>query len=511
MTIPKNHYALSPMGSSIHLIADYFRVSHVPAASIPCSRLSDILTCMHQGQPLTKGALDFLRRQNMPGLYQLACGEISHEAYIAGLDSAHIEMHRVAQAAHQIREAERQALANGYPTSKTTQPDRNTAPEMDAEARRKLRHQREREETEAVLNAQRARQAACKVQRERNQELAAAAYLDRMARPDAVELSASDIARYFHLTHINAAVCPPLSGILEALFRGRQLTEDELAHLRLKAPEDLHRLAYGQLLLNEYLKAARATEAEAVACKARAEDAEIARIARESDPEYIAMMALQALYKKYDVSLTDAFTPQMTTLLQHINAGKRLSKEQLAWLGTEARDHFSQKLRETYHALEAESHADAFRRTQDPRSAINASGHYRKANQSASALGLLDRVTPSRLKDAKTRSAFLTTRGGAMRDLERRAEAILLAEEAHALMPSNYRPCTLLGAVYMEQRDFALGHEWYAKARQLGAPEQGIDSELRSIFRQLDSAGREAMKRYLLGEDAQRYGWLRSP
>jgi hypothetical protein len=49
---------------------------------------------------------------------------------------------------------------------------------------------------------------------------------------------------------------------------------------------------------------AKATEAEAVARKARAEAVEIARIARESDPEYIAMMALQALYKKYDVSLS---------------------------------------------------------------------------------------------------------------------------------------------------------------------------------------------------------------
>ncbi|MBK9703150.1 MAG: hypothetical protein IPO75_06625 [Betaproteobacteria bacterium] len=75
-------------------------------------------------------------------------------------------------------------------------------------------------------------------------------------------------------------------------------------------------------------------------------------------------------------------------------------------------------------------------------------------------------------------------------------------------MPKDYRPCTLLGAVHMELREFERGHEWYEEARVRGAPEQGIDSELRSIFRQMDLPGREEMKRFLLAEDAQRYRWL---
>lgn len=76
-------------------------------------------------------------------------------------------------------------------------------------------------------------------------------------------------------------------------------------------------------------------------------------------------------------------------------------------------------------------------------------------------------------------------------------------------MPKDYRPCTLLGAVHMELREFERGHEWYEEARVRGAPEQGIDSELRSIFRQMDLPGREEMKRFLLAEDAQRYRGLR--
>jgi hypothetical protein len=66
----------------------------------------------------------------------------------------------------------------------------------------------------------------------------------------------------------------------------------------------------------------------------------------------------------------------------------------------------------------------------------------------------------------------------------------------------------LLGAVYTEQGKFNEGQDWYDKARKRGASEQGIDSELRSIYRQLDSAGREAMRRALLADDSHRYPWL---
>jgi hypothetical protein len=50
-----------------------------------------------------------------------------------------------------------------------------------------------------------------------------------------------------------------------------------------------------------------------------------------------------------------------------------------------------------------------------------------------------------------------------MRDLERRSVAIEMGEKAHALMPKDYRPCTLLGAVHMELHHFEKGHEWYEK------------------------------------------------
>jgi hypothetical protein len=94
-----------------------------------------------------------------------------------------------------------------------------------------------------------------------------------------------------------------------------------------------------KLTIEGYLPVAKAVEAEALALKARNEAIEAARIAREKDPEYIAMMQTQALYKKYGISLTDeSLRLRMTKLLQQIDAGNRLPNEELIWLNTAAKN-----------------------------------------------------------------------------------------------------------------------------------------------------------------------------
>lgn len=493
------------MSSSTNAVAGYYCVSHIPAATVPGSRLSSILARMHQGQSLTKQSLDYLQQQSLSELYRLACGEIIYETYIAGLDPASLSKHQAASAANEAREAELLALAAHYSIRKTNHPHGDSANEIE----RKLRRQREREADETADKARKVLQAEWKAQRERNCELAAAAYRTSAITDGFTELTALEIARYFHLEHAAAAVCPPMSDLLKALFQGRPLTERELAFLSQHAPSHLFQFAFGKLTIEGYFPIAKAAEAEAFALKARREAIEAARIAREKDPEYIAMMQTQALYKKYAILLIDeSLRPRMTELLQRIDAGNRLSKEDMMWLKTTAKNRFTGELRNAYHRLEANFHADQYCRTRDPWSVATASGHYRKCDLPTKALELIDSVPPDRLKSPKICSAMFTTRGGVMRDLGRRSEAIEMGEKAHALVPKDYRPCTLLGAVHMELRHFEQGHEWYEKARERGAPAQGIDSELRSIFLKLDSVGREAMKAFLLAEDPHQYRWL---
>ena len=146
------------MSSSTNVVADYYCVSHIPAATVPSSRLSDILAKMRQGRQLTKYSLDFLAQQNLPSLYLLACGEITYEAYISGLDPASLSRHQAAKAALEAKEAELQALAAHYRVRKINHTSGSTGYEIE----RKLRRQREREADEAADKARKILQAEWK-------------------------------------------------------------------------------------------------------------------------------------------------------------------------------------------------------------------------------------------------------------------------------------------------------------------------------------------------------------
>lgn len=96
-----------------------------------------------------------------------------------------------------------------------------------------------------------------------------------------------------------------------------------------------------------------------------------------------------------------------------------------------------------------------------------------------------------------------------MRDAGRLTEAKALGLEAHELTPADLRPCTLLGAVSMELGDLPAGHEWYAKAEALGAERMVIDQDLRALLIRLEPDARDRIRAYLLGQDSDRFAWLR--
>lgn len=497
------------MSNSTCAIACHYCVGDISAATIPASRLSNILGTMHQGLPLTAYSLNYLQQQNLTGLHQLAIGQITYEAYIAALDPAFVASQKIAEAEHKAKEAQRVAREAEYV-------HRQASRAADREAERKLRRQRVREASEAVLKAQRVRQAELAAQwatqRERNREAAAAAYRARTNDPDFIAPTPHDTACYYHVNHIPNVASPPMSDILDALVRGDQLTQGDLNYLKLQAPSALHKLAVGQLTFNSYIGAVETAEAWATARIARVEAAkaaEAARIARESDPDYIAMLQAQALCKQYGIDLNGRSPPQqLTMILRNMDSGNRLPEVDLAWLKTAGKEYFTEKLQKAYHQKEAEFFASEYRRTQGPRNVVNASSHYRKCDQPENALELLDSLVRSRLKDPKVKSAVCTTHGGVMRDLGRRPEALQLGEQAHEFQPQSFHPCTLLGAVHMESGNLESGREWYAKAAERGASEHSIDTELRSIFERADKARRAAMKAFLLTEDPKRYRWV---
>lgn len=343
-----------------------------------------------------------------------------------------------------------------------------------------------------------------------------------------------DIAHRFCVSDIPGATIPAtrLSKILSSMHHGSPLTALSLQYLQEQNLTGLHQLATGQITYEAFLEVSgpahqgrvqvaeaehQAKEAARLAREAvweaqykRERDAvEVDRIARESDPKYIAKMKSQALRRKYGMDYIDQtlFTGLMN-ILKCIDSGSRLAEDDFVWLTTTAKEHFTEGLRKAYHLREAEFFAGEYSQTLDPWNAVNASGHYRKCDQPKAALKLLDSVSACRLNDRKVKSAICTTRGGVMRDMGQLDDARELGEQGHEHKPQDFRPCTLLGAVHMELGNFGEAHDWYAKAKERGANERTIDAELRSIFQRADQTKREAIKAFLLSEDPNRYRWV---
>lgn len=88
-------------------IACHFCVSRIAGATVPYTRLSNILECMFHGRPLTALSLSYLQQQNLNELHLLATGQITYEAFIAAFDPALVARERAARVEHLTREAER--------------------------------------------------------------------------------------------------------------------------------------------------------------------------------------------------------------------------------------------------------------------------------------------------------------------------------------------------------------------------------------------------------------------
>ena len=494
---------------TLYDIAFHFCVSRITGATIPATRLSNILESMFRGQPLTLLSLNYLQQKNLNELYQLATGQITYEGFIAALDPDLVARELAAKAEHQAQKADRLAQERAWHIEAQRKIEAAKAARIERAAAQKAQSDHERK---AVDAARIAYEATWAVQCNLNREAAEAAYKTRMREPDYIAPTPREIARHFRVDDPKAVISP-FSNILDALYQGRPLAAAYLNYLKVKGFLRLYELAIGQATYESYVSGINATEVARAAIEAARieqaeaqrlwrEAAEVVRIARENDPAYI-------LRRKYGISaIAQSLLPRMMGILQNIDTGNRLADDDFVWLNAEVPEHFTQELRKVYHLREAEYCGNEYLRTQDPWNAINGSGHYRKCDQPESALELLASVPANRFKHPKIHSAMCTTRGGVMRDLGRRTEALQLGKQGHELQPRNFRPCTLLGAVCMELGNLLEGYDWYAKAEERGASKQSIDTELRGIFLRADKVRRETMRASLLAKDPNRYRWV---
>ncbi|MCT2398651.1 tetratricopeptide repeat protein [Novosphingobium mangrovi (ex Huang et al. 2023)] len=338
----------------------------------------------------------------------------------------------------------------------------------------------------------------------------------------------ADLAERYFLEDLPGAaqLGARLNGILLKIDAGEPVTALQRQFLVTTGLRALDALAEGQATLEEFQaaaqreQAARIEDASVKALKDAAELAERAEAraaavkatfaAMANDPALRRKREAKELRQRFGVGYIESDDyPRVMALLRQVANGQRLKVDDLAWLKTEADYCWTDELQRAWHALEAAALTKAWESSGDPWNAVNASGHWRKAGEPERALRLTEAALAKVGSNPKLRSALATTRGGAMRDLRRLDEAKTLASEAHELTSSDYRPCTLLGAVYIELGDLPTGHEWYAKAESLGAPRQAIDHELRGLLMRSSNQEQQRIREYLLRQDPERFAWLR--
>ncbi len=163
-----------------------------------------------------------------------------------------------------------------------------------------------------------------------------------------------------------------------------------------------------------------------------------------------------------------------------------------------------------YHRLEACFYEQEYERTGNKWNLPNASSHWRKADEPKSALQVTENLDFDQIKENKLKSALLTTRGGAFRDIDKLDDAEKCALKAIEYQPQSHHPYTLMGAICYERGQYSQGDDWFNEAIKRGAESEDIDSELKQVVKNAKDEKRREVVEYLLTKNPQRYAWAKA-
>jgi hypothetical protein len=214
------------------------------------------------------------------------------------------------------------------------------------------------------------------------------------------------------------------------------------------------------------------------------------------------------LKQKYQVDhfSDNSLQSKLYLILQKLEQNQRLDAVEIAFL--QENKMFRDKIYIYFNTLEAQFYEGDYQKTGNKWNLPNISSHWRKANQPEKALKSTENINFDKIKEDKLKSAILTTRGGAFRDIHELNEAEKCAKEAIKFQPSSHHPYTLMGAIYYDRYDHYQGDKWFAEAIKRGASPESIDSEIKkSIATMKDKDKRDQMIKQLLKKDSIRYSW----
>ena len=238
------------------------------------------------------------------------------------------------------------------------------------------------------------------------------------------------------------------------------------------------------------------------------------------------------LKSKYDLSdyPDKVVSSRLYPILKKLEKGNRLEEIEVAWLieknlfyhsyysnnsfyniSNRTDSNKRSKIFIAYHKIEATFYEQEYQQTGNQWKLPNASSHWRKANEPQRALKLTENINFNAIKENKLKSALLTTRGGAFRDVDKLDQAETCARKAIEYQPNSHHPYTLMGAICFERGEFLVGEHWFEEAIKRGASPKDQDAEMKQIVKNAkDENKRRTVVEYLLKKDPHRYSWAKS-
>ena len=207
---------------------------------------------------------------------------------------------------------------------------------------------------------------------------------------------------------------------------------------------------------------------------------------------------------------TDTPESQLYAILKKLHAGNRLTDEEVVWLEGEKLLKPETEIYIAHHALEARFYENEFQRTKGHWSLVNASAHWRKAENPEQALEQTNGLNFKQIKSPKLAAALLTTRGGALRDIDELTKAEQCALEAIKYFPDSHNPYTLMGALCLQTGRIEEGLKWFEEAVKRGAKPQDQDAEIKRILYKKKDSERKELIDHLLNKDPYRFAWLKT-
>lgn len=306
---------------------------------------------------------------------------------------------------------------------------------------------------------------------------------------------------------------------LKEKYRATQMQEDSISHHLYKVLKKLDaELALPEPDIN-YLKKRKLHETVKFAYKKEA-DSLIHKIEQGQGlrPDDVAwcekydFVEIVFLWLKRDYMVEHRKDTQESLLyliLKKLKTGNRLNDDEVVWLDGEELLKRESEIYIAHHTLEAQFYENEFQQTKNSWNLASASAQWRKAEKPEWALKQTNNLDFKQIKPAKLRAALLTTRGGALRDIDHLNEAEQCALEAIKHYPDNHNPYTLMGALCYDSGRYDEGDRWFEEAQKRGATMRDQDAEIKRILRKKKGQELKELVDHLLKKDLIRFTWVK--